>query len=153
MHFCNPGHRLSELTGEIVLVIDKLIFCKTHENKILELYCNQCKDVICIMCFAVNHSTHDTVMVEEALSKILPDVAHDLGNVRIKLEDITKAIEESDKQRSQTEQAFDKCVEIVDKKFDERMEQMCKAQREIKERINKERELQVFSYMTQFRKI
>ena len=144
MNFCIQGHRLLELTGETELVIDKLVFCKTHENKILELYCNQCKDVICMMCFVVNHTTHDTVTVEQALSKILPEVDHDLGNIRKKLEDITKAIDETDKEKIQVEQTFDKCLEIVDKKFEERMEQMHDAQREIKEKIKKERELQVF---------
>ena len=138
------GHRLLELTGDSELVIDKLVFCKTHADKILELYCNQCKDVICIMCFVVNHSKHDTVTVEQALSKILPELDHDLGNIRIKLKDITKAIEETDKERNQVEQTFDECAEMVDKKFKERMEQMHKAQKEVKERIKKERELQVY---------
>ena len=151
MHFCIQGHRLLELTIETELVVDKLVLCKTHPDKLIELYCNQCKDVICMMCFVVNHSTHDTVTVEEALTKILPEVDHHLGNIGTKLEDITEAIEKTDKERSQAEQAFDECVEIIDKNFEDRMGQMRNTQKEVKERIKKERDLQVLLFITHLR--
>ena len=88
-----------------------------------------------MMCFAVNHKNHDTVTVEQALSKILPKVNQDLKGIGVKLEDITKAIEETDRQKSKAEETFDQCVEMVDQKFEERIEEMHHAQNQLKEKL------------------
>ena len=95
------------------------------------------------MCFAVNHSTHDTVAVEQALSKILPDVDHELGKVSVKLDDITEAIEETDKERKLADKAFTECTEKVQEIFEKRMKQMQEAQEELQQKIKNQQEFQV----------
>ena len=95
------------------------------------------------MCFAVNHNTHDTVTVEQALSKILPEVDHELGNVGIRLEDITEAIEETDKERKLADKAFNECAEKVQEIFEKRMKQMHEAENELQQKIKNQQEFQV----------
>ena len=132
-----------ELTEDSQKVIDKLVFCSDHADEILKLYCNDCEDVICMMCQVVKHKSHETVTVQEALDKLLPEVDKDLGVLGLKLEDITKAIAKTEEEKAKADKAYEECEKIFDKKIEERIKQLCTAQTQVKGKMRKEREQQV----------
>ena len=137
------GHRLLEINEETQLVIDKLVFCNAHEEETLKLYCNECKDVICMMCQVVQHKLHETVTVQQALDNILPDVDKNLADLGLKLECINEAITHTEDEKKKAEEAYDKCAEEFDQKIEERIKQMRNAQKLVYEQMKNERELQV----------
>ena len=132
-----------ELTEESEKVLDKLMFCNTHADEILKLYCSECKEVICMMCHVVQHKLHDTVTVQQALDKLLPEVGQNLESLTVKLEDISKAIETTDNERNKVEKAYEECETKFDEAVEKRIRQMRNAQKQVKEKIRKERDLQV----------
>jgi len=40
-------------------------YCKVHEERILEMYCYECGDIICLLCHAINHCGHECTHVDE----------------------------------------------------------------------------------------
>ena len=132
-----------ELTDETELVVDKLVFCNTHADEILKLYCNECKDAICIMCQVLHHKNHDTMTMQQALDTILPVVNQNLYHLGVKLEDINKAIKKIVEERDKTKRVYEEVVESFDQQIEERIKQMRTAQKEIKDRIRNEQEIQV----------
>ena len=139
----NKGHRVLEINEETELVIDKLVFCNTHEDETLKLYCNECRDVICMMCQVVQHKLHETLTVKQALDNVLPDINQNLVELGLKLEHINEAINHTEDERKKAEKAYDKCAEEFDQKIEERIKQIRNAQKQVKEEMKKERELQV----------
>ena len=134
------------MTDETELVVDKLVFCNTHADEILKLYCNECKDAICIMCQVLHHKNHDTVTIQQALDTILPEVNQNLHHLRVKLEDINKAIETVVKERDKTKRIYEEVVESFDQQVEEKIRQMRTAQKEIKDQVRIEQEIQVLLY-------
>jgi len=39
--------------------------CDIYKGKEIELFCKECKVVICMMCFVKSHKTHDCLDIEE----------------------------------------------------------------------------------------
>ena len=135
-----------ELTDETEVVVDKLVFCKTHADEILRLYCNECNEVICILCQVIHHKNHDTVTTQQALDTILPVVNQNLHDLGVKLENINKVIEIVVEERDKTKRIYEEVVESFDQQIEERIKQMRTAQKKIKEQIRTEQEIQVLLY-------
>ena len=49
----------------------KLLYCVKHKDKILEFYCETCKELSCLHCMVLNHikQNHSCVSVEEIAQK------------------------------------------------------------------------------------
>lgn len=54
------NHQVVELGTETIKVHKKsaAAFCKVHTEKPVEMFCNDCNDAICVVCYAVNHQAH-----------------------------------------------------------------------------------------------
>ncbi|KAJ3448575.1 zinc finger ccch domain-containing protein [Anaeramoeba flamelloides] len=50
------------------------IFCSKHESYFYDMYCNDCKQLICKMCRSEDHSGHNTVTLEKAKEAILNSI-------------------------------------------------------------------------------
>ena len=42
----------------------ELVACDKHKDKQLELYCYECDENICVLCFAVKHTQHETAEIQ-----------------------------------------------------------------------------------------
>jgi len=67
------AHQVEELGAKLsAKLIQRRSYCKQHDGKLLELYCFDCKNNICMKCFAVKHMQHmcqEVEMVAEDLRK------------------------------------------------------------------------------------
>ena len=44
-------------------------YCDKHKDKQVELYCHDCNENICVLCFAVNHRQHESAEISEVAKK------------------------------------------------------------------------------------
>lgn len=77
------AHQLKPLRAELEQELIQLRAgaCDKHKDKQVELYCHQCNENICVLCFAVKHRNHE--------SGEIPEVAE---NFRTKIDDDDKQI-------------------------------------------------------------
>lgn len=54
------NHQVVKLGSEAMISSRKsdVAFCRVHTEKPVEMFCNDCNDAICVVCFAVNHQGH-----------------------------------------------------------------------------------------------
>jgi len=52
-------------------------YCDKHKDKQVELYCHDCNENICVLCFAVKHRLHQTVEVPEMAETLKPRIEND----------------------------------------------------------------------------
>ena len=82
--------RSSEEPDEVAKMMSS--FCKEHDERILEMYCSECGDIICLLCHALDHCGHSCMHVDEVaeihrqqmerdINKVASAVDHDNGLV------------------------------------------------------------------------
>ena len=57
----SQGHRIvtqEDKNSSQVIQQSRVYYCEKHNDKPLELYCSDCKLIVCLMCFALEHNTH-----------------------------------------------------------------------------------------------
>ena len=52
-------------------------YCDKHKEKQVELYCRDCNENICVLCFADKHRQHQTVEVQEMAETLKPRMEND----------------------------------------------------------------------------
>jgi len=76
------NHRLLSLrrsTDESVEVAKLLrSYCKDHDERILEMYCSDCGEIICLLCHAMNHCGHRCVLVDNVAEERRQQMGQDI---------------------------------------------------------------------------
>ena len=76
-------HQLTEIEKrKEIMNMNTPSFCEQHPDKQLELYCHDCKNVICLMCFAVGHKTHNTDDINMKAKEVRAKFQHDANKVK-----------------------------------------------------------------------
>ena len=71
-HQCKPYNADSEQ------VIDVSYYCEHHSDQIMDIYCNECKKIICFRCKVTNHDKHRSETIENAIKSITQDIEKSL---------------------------------------------------------------------------
>ena len=60
-------HQVKPLGAELEQELIQLrgSYCEKHKDKQVELYCYECDENICVLCFAVKHTHHKTAEIHE----------------------------------------------------------------------------------------
>jgi len=75
-------HKTVELGSEVPLSLKlSLSTCDKHVDKYLEIYCFECKLVICMMCYINTHSKHKCSDVNEIAGELQEQMASDVGKI------------------------------------------------------------------------
>ncbi|KAK3594916.1 hypothetical protein CHS0354_020573 [Potamilus streckersoni] len=86
-------HRISDLgtlDPKMKGKIRQRIFCDQHPEKDLELFCRQCKVLICLLCKAVEHNHHDTDTIIDAAAKVKKTLQTKMNSCSEKLRTIAE---------------------------------------------------------------
>ena len=75
-HKCIP---YNAVTGQ---AIDVNHFCKSHTDQIMNLYCTQCKKIICLKCKVTNHGNHMSENIGTTITSITQDIKKSLTIVQ-----------------------------------------------------------------------
>jgi len=73
------AHQLRPLGAEVEQELIKLrgSSCDKHKDKQVELYCCDCNENICMMCFAINHRDHKSIEIGEMADSFTQRIADD----------------------------------------------------------------------------
>ena len=112
-------------------------YCMKHEDKILEIYCETCKELCCIHCMFSNHlkQNHSCVAVSEVAQKQREELQANRTTLREKLSEgnealnnigeVMKTLEKNAKTaKDQIKEQKENIMKIVAKKLDEKAENM-----------------------------
>ena len=123
IHNVLPVQELSEPEGQVKM--RSKLYCMKHEDKILEIYCETCKELCCIHCMLSNHlkQNHSCVAVNDVAQKQreLSEGKEGLNNIC----EVMKCLEKNAKTaKDQIKEQKENILKIVAEKLDERAEKM-----------------------------
>ena len=75
--------------------------CDKHKDKRLELYCYECKENICVLCFAVNHRQHETAEMQEVAKTFARQFDSFDQQILSQVDNIRKISKENEKKRNE----------------------------------------------------
>jgi len=77
--FAGGAHQLKPLGAELEQELIQLrgSYCDKHKDKQVELYCYDCKENICVLCFAVKHRNHNSGEIPEVAATFRPGIEED----------------------------------------------------------------------------
>ena len=105
------AHQVRPLGAELEQELLKVrgSYCDKHKDKQVELYCYDCNENICVLCFAVKHTQHHTVEIPKVAVKLRSKIDSDdnlvLSGMNAVSQRSDKANEEHVKFLSQVETA------------------------------------------------
>ena len=60
--------------------------CLAHKDQTISLYCTECKDVACTVCFAVSHTKHDCIDIYDADKTFVDQINSSLNSLKASYE-------------------------------------------------------------------
>jgi len=117
-------HELVELSEDgwsmKTVVKAKKICCDKHPEKALKLYCFECKQVICMMCFVEQHKSHECSDVNKVVGEFQTRMTGDIKNMCETLAACHKLI----KDRKDYQVEFNRQVDKTEKDICSRVEEL-----------------------------
>jgi len=88
------SHQLRKLAdiGKSELLLQRRSRCEKHELKLIELYCFDCKENLCMKCFAVSHRHHKCGEIEQVADDLSEHIDADIKQVQQRLYTFTAAM-------------------------------------------------------------
>ena len=56
------------------IIVDELLFCQHHKERLIELNCKMCEAPLCLHCKMEDHDTHTSETVTHALKRLVPEM-------------------------------------------------------------------------------
>ncbi|XP_028407149.1 E3 ubiquitin-protein ligase TRIM33-like [Dendronephthya gigantea] len=136
---------------ESQLRIRKKVYCRKHQDKILEYYCETCKELCCIHCLVLNHQkqNHSCVAVseitnerKETLQSSCTTLDEKLSEGKVALSNIDDALKSLNKNAKATKDQIkvqkENILKIVTEKLDERAKEMNEELDEVYDELHSE---------------
>ena len=94
------------------------LYCSLHEGKELELYCETCEELICLLCTVKKHRDHQYDLVTDTFDRQKAEIVASLEPVNVHLETTKKAIKEVDSQSKAVKANMAAVEADIDKEID-----------------------------------
>jgi len=155
-----PGtHKLIErnkrpLASDDVLLKFPETSCVWHPDKCLEIYCFDCKTVVCMMCYIKGHSSHKCSDVKDVAGELATQMTTDAWGIKARVQDCKSMLKKiADEERILTykvkrteivvNEIADKLKQLIDQHREEVLAKMTTAQtRQLKANENVKQELE-----------
>ena len=91
----------AELEQEVIQL--RRSYCDKHKDKQVELYCYECDENICVLCFAVNHAGkgHKTAEIPEVAKTFSQQMNSDIQQIWSLIRNVQEKTQEKDKKRNE----------------------------------------------------
>ena len=147
------SHRLFSITGsnEKSEEAAKLMrsYCKDHDERTLEMYCSECEEVMCLLCYVLKHHGHDCKHVDKAaeehrlrLEQDIDDVAETIGSDKSLLRNINEKKKHLESSLEQTKSDILKQAKVLKSAIDRQAKNLIAEAEELAEKKGKEIEKQ-----------
>jgi hypothetical protein len=100
----------------------KTIFCNRHPSETVKMYCLNCKEAICMMCFAESHKWHECSDINKVVDEFRQQMTNDIKNMNETIKKCQDALKEQEKKKDY----FNRTVEKIEEGILERAEKLRK---------------------------
>jgi len=120
-------HQVRPLSADLEQELIQLrpSYCENHKDELVKLYCHDCNENICVVCFAVKHTQHKTAEIPDASKTFARQIDSDDQQVRALVDNIRRMTSEKDTKRreffqetnkvkSEIKAARNQLIEIID---------------------------------------
>ena len=76
-------------------------YCADHQDREVELYCEICKQLICVQCVATEHTGHTCKLLKDVLEKCKGDIKDSLTPTKEQLSAVRKASKQVESQKEE----------------------------------------------------
>jgi hypothetical protein len=122
----SQGHTLLEIgdDGKVPEAVGKMltVHCDKHLNEALKLYCFDCNEVICMVCFATSHQSHKCSEIDKVSEDFRSQMTGDIQNMSKTAKYCRDMIKEQEKKRDD----LNNVVRGIEKKICDMAEKMKK---------------------------
>jgi len=87
--------------------------CDKHKDKQVELYCYDCNENICVLCFAVKHTQHQTAEIREAAKTFSFQINCDNEQIWSEVRNVQEKSKEKQKKRNEFLREVDKAKYVI----------------------------------------
>jgi len=104
------AHQVRPLGAELEQELVQLrgSYCDKHTDKRVELYCSDCKENICVLCFAVKHRQHESGEIPEVAKTFAQQITSNAQRVWSLIHNVLEKAQEKAKKRNQFLKQADK---------------------------------------------
>jgi len=97
------AHQLKPLGAELEQELIQLrgSYCDKHKDEQVKLYCYECDENICVLCFAVKHRQHETAEIQEVAKTLARRIDSHNQLLLSKVHNIRKMSKEKEKKRNE----------------------------------------------------
>jgi len=85
-----------------------LSYCKEHSERILEMYCSNCGEIICLLCHATKHCGHECVYIDDVAEERRQQMGQDIQVLTAAVEWENNLLVETAMKRQQLETSLAK---------------------------------------------
>lgn len=111
------GHKLvsigAEMSKEEIQKVFSRCVCEKHEEKPLEIYCSDCQEVICMVCFLESHQGHKMSDVKKALEGFRNEIDSNLDALSGCLDDFVARREQLEKSKTELSEKTEELMRMV----------------------------------------
>ena len=137
------GHRIDQYSQCEVRLVDELIFCSTHTSTPVDLYCTQCKEIICYHCQFENHQNHLVVTGSKKLDNTVIQVKENIKQLDERISDIHQNGQNIQDKIERTKEAYSQCRDEVDSLAEKWIAMIKEEQKKLKCELTEKEEKQV----------
>jgi len=94
---------IQQEAANLVPLTKKVMYCPTHPEKMLEIYCETCGELICSHCTIRLHQGHKYVLVTDTFPKHRNEIVSSLQPVKQQLATVNKAVQALDTRTKEIE--------------------------------------------------
>ena len=97
------AHQVRPLGAELEQELIQLrgSYCDQHKDRRVEMYCYECNENICLMCFAIKHRQHETAEISETAKTFTQQMNSDAEHILSLISNIQERTRENKKKRSE----------------------------------------------------
>ena len=109
------AHKYVPLDDDANHVIDENFYCESHPEQVIDLYCLNCKRLICLKCKVTDHDGHKSESVDDTLGSVITKVKVKVNTVENQLRKLQDEKLTLHRQRQEVEEEYvkqtNKCKE------------------------------------------
>ncbi|CAL4097070.1 unnamed protein product [Meganyctiphanes norvegica] len=113
---------------------DTTLYCPSHQGQTLRFYCRDCETAVCSSCTDIEHRTHNTLRLTEAVDEhrqamhsLIDRVTMQLPCVKEAICDIQDVVHNLDERRTEAEKEIRSCFNSLQELLDKRQTELINA--------------------------
>jgi len=109
------AHQVKPLGADLEqeLIKQQRIYCDSHEQEQVKLYCHKCKKNICLVCASGNHKQHTIEDIQELAKKIASQIESFVKPISLQVDSIRKLSKEREKNINEFVRHHDNIISII----------------------------------------